>query len=53
MTTVFKNNNYKYTTGSQRLTFDFFLVIIHFFLSHRFLSYFSFKTLMHKETSRL
>ena len=37
----FKNDNFKYTTASQRLTFNS-LSWFHIFLSHRFLSYYIF-----------
>ena len=37
----FKNDNFNYTTASQRLTFNSFL-LFHIFLSDRFLSYYLF-----------
>ena len=38
---LFKNDNFKYTTTSERISLNFFL-LFHNFLSHRFLSYYLF-----------
>ena len=48
----FKNGNVKYTTASQRLTSNFFL-LFHIFYLTVFFIVISFQTLMHKETSHL
>ena len=52
MTAIFQNDNFKYTTTSQRRSFNSFSL---FYIFHLIVFFFiiSFQTLMHKEISRL